>query len=292
MLERVREFFLLRDAEARVKTTPDEVRGTVARTLGLARQRRDAAETLWIHGAPAEAWRLAREAFDLAVEARRAASDAGVDARAMAIQAELDGVIAPALDADVSPAHAALFLALVDMHDVLARATAPIGLDSSAISRQRRQRIAATSAGVLGLVALLYFVLRAPRVIRAEASAAYAERYAAKMAVDGRTDTEWLLPDNTAGWIDLSPSPVRTIKALKLLNVHNGPFNDRATKDYTIEAFANGQPVKAMDGTFATFSETPEWVRVPLDVPKCDRIRVTVKSWHKGGGGIAEAAVE
>ena len=59
-----------------------------------------------------------------------------------------------------------------------------------------------------------------------------------------------------------------------------------------VGSVSEGKLVKTVDGTFPEFTETPPWQTVPLDCPKCDRIRVTLKTWHKSGGGFAEIEVQ
>ncbi len=94
------------------------------------------------------------------------------------------------------------------------------------------------------------------------------------------------------GWIDITVQPVRRLKAIKFLNAHNPPYNDRATKDWHVDVFGkNGQVLKSIDGTFAEFSESPAWVTVDLGLDNVARVRFEVRTWHSLGGGLAEFEV-
>src|SRR3974390_3441343 len=67
--DRVLEFFTLRETEKAVRALPEGLRSAAHRSLALAFQKRDAAETLWPRGSCGEAMRLARASLDASVEA-------------------------------------------------------------------------------------------------------------------------------------------------------------------------------------------------------------------------------
>jgi hypothetical protein len=142
-------------------------------------------------------------------------------------------------------------------------------------------------------VFLVWFVVHTPKTVRAEASASYGERFPPANAVDGRNETEWLLPDRTTGWLDLWLGPPRKVKAIKVLNAHNGPYDDRATKEWHVEVYGKGaQLAKAIDGSFPEFSNDPQSVTIPIDAGDVERIRFEIRGFHRTGGGVAEIEVK
>lgn len=292
----VREWFLLDEADKRARAMPEDVRAPLSRDVRIAKQKREAAEVLWVGGAPAEALALARDAFE--TQARLATREGDPKpseqdlARLEATRKMLVERAVPELDEGVTATHTELFFALVDVHDRLHRLRAPLADSPAEVAKKRVRRIAFTALSAVATIVALYFILRTPRVVKAEASAVYSDHYAPAKALDGKPESEWLLPDNTLGWIDLHVSPPRRVNHLKLLNVHNGPYNDRATRDFHVEAYAGSTLLKSYDGTFPEFTETPAWVTVDLGVDKCDRIRIEVKSFHKSGGGFADLEID
>jgi hypothetical protein len=288
--ERVREWFLLRDLQARRSGLSAELHGRTAKSSRVARRRREAAEALWLAGFPAEALRLAREAVELARDARR---DAGLDAgpdvderAALPSQPTL-----PALDDEVRPEHAARFRALVERQIQLGEANPELELDAKQITRLRFARIGGVAVAALALVGLTAFVVRGPRLLRAKVSASYDNHFEAPNAVDGNEVTEWLLPDRAPGWIEVEVIPRRTLKRVKLMNARNKPFADRATKEFHVDLLDRGKVVKSFDGQFDAYSAEPTWRTLDAGI-RADAVRVEVRSWFVTGGGLAEIQVE
>jgi hypothetical protein len=141
----------------------------------------------------------------------------------------------------------------------------------------------------VGLVAIILAV-RASRAMKAEASAMYATAYPAANAIDGKPETEWLLPDRVPGWIDLR-FPSRSVGVVRLLNAHNPPHGDRASQTFRITAFDGRARVKAVDGTFGPFDDDPEPLAVDVGVARCDRLQIEILTSHKSGGGLAEIEI-
>ncbi len=280
--DRAREWFLLRDLEARAEKVPAEVRDKTARALALSAQRRGAAEALWIAGFPADALRLLIDALALA---RGALTEAGLEAKASPIDA-------PALDSEVTKEHAAEFRALLAEHSRLVAGHQELALDKRGIAQKRVMRAAATAAAALAAVFAVYYLVRTPRVLKATASAMWDQRYQASNAVDGNDATDWVLPDRTPGWIEVQVIPPRKVARLKLLNARNTPYNDRSTHEFKVEAFSKGQVVKTADGRFEAFSAEPTWRTVEIGAASVDRIRIEVKTWHLSGGGFGEIEVD
>ena len=138
-----------------------------------------------------------------------------------------------------------------------------------------------------------YFALRTPTGVFASASEQFGsdDQYQASNILDGRPDTEWLLPDHTTGWVELRVSPARHIERVSILNAHNAPMNDRATLEYTLEIYAHGDLVQSTEASFA-FSANPEAVIHDVAEDNVERIRVVVRSSHNYGGGLAEVSFQ
>lgn len=293
--ERVREWFLLRDLQARRGGLSDELHVRTANASRVARRRREAAEALWLAGFPAEALRLAREAVELAREARREAGlDAGPDVDAGASDAsDAAGTLAaqPMLDAQVRPEHAARFRALVDRQIRLGEANPELELEPQQITRLRVSRIAGVAASALAFVGLVVLVIRGPHLLRAKASASYDNHFEALNAVDANETTEWLLPDRAPGWIEVEVIPKRKLKRVKLMNARNKPYADRATKEFHVDLLDGGKVVKSFDGQFDAYSAEPTWRTLDAGV-RADVVRIEIRSWFVSGGGLAEVQVE
>jgi len=323
------EFFLLRHAREVARATPASTRDAVSRALRLSRQRHGAADALWAAGHPAEAIRLAAAALQAAVLAAQeahgdvaiatasdedddeASSEAGdkpteqpLDAllaarglpsatakRITEAHAEVAGASLPVLDSDIGPTHADLFRRALHARDLLDGALAPAAMTPGEIVWTRAIRWGATAAAVLAAIFALYLVLRVPQRATAQASAVLAG-YPAENVADGDEATEWLLPNRTPGWIELTLDPVRDVGELRLLNSHNGHYNDRATRNYRIEVFSGGRVAKTLNGSFPAFSPNPEWQSVDVDVDDVDRIRIHVLTHHLAGGGLAEVEAD
>ena len=297
-VEGVREFFALKDAEARSEKLPADVREAVARDCTIARQRREAAEVLWLGGAPAEALNLAHGAFELVAVAFEREHAAGAAPELPPGVADLRGKIAarplPKIDAEVVDADTATFFALLDQHDRLRARVVPASLSKPELVHKRRSRVVWAALASVCAIGLFYYLFRTPRVIRVEASAVYDEAHGTAKAVDGRKESELLLPTGQTGWIDFNITPVRKLKRLKVTNGHNPPFNDRQIETYTLQIFGVGDKLlKTIDGTFGPFNENPVEVPIELGVDeKVQRIRMDVKTFHKSGAALAEVDVE
>jgi hypothetical protein len=210
------------------------------------------------------------------------------------LEKELAATTLPALDAEVLPAHGDLFDRLTDTRTAVARALADVTLVPRELTFRRIGR--ATTVVVLSLVAIVgsYLALRTPEGIHARASAHFNEMpdFEPSRVLDGNTETSWLLPDRTAGWVEVTINPARPVSRIRVLNTHNAPYNDRGTLQYRITVFAHGSEAQTLDGTFE-FSAAPAWVTHDLgSVEGVDRVRFEVRTWHQHGGGLAEIAIE
>ena len=96
----------------------------------------------------------------------------------------------------------------------------------------------------------------------------------------------------STGWIEVTFPRPRALAAVRLLNAHNRWANDMATRQFRIEAFARDRPAGTFTGDFSTFESEPVWLRVPFTAAGVTRVRVTVESVHRAGGGLAEIDFE
>lgn len=378
------EFFTLKEAAAQAARLDDAGRKRVTDLAGLAKQRADAAESLWAGGHPAEALRLLVDAFGEtgaasaawleATGATRAtaatpapaveepakvaeeppsdaeepakaseepandseepakaseepakasdeaqpssaavpSADAATNASSLAafltvrgastsarerltvLEKDLSATPLPRLDTDVLPQHGDLFDRLTDVRALAARSLADVTLAPRDLTFRRVGR--ATTVTAFTVFALLgsFLALRTPEGVHARASAHFNEMpdFEPARVLDGNEATSWLLPDRTAGWVDVTINPARTVSRVRVLNTHNTPYNDRASLQYRITLYAGGNEVHAIDGEFE-FSASPGWVTHDVGaIDGVDRVRFEVRSWHQHGGGLAEIAIE
>jgi len=293
LVDDVREFFLLREAEKRASAIAPETRETVSRELERARQKRDAAEALWTHGRPAEALVLARAALELAITA---SEKAGTTVDEAVKQLHASAAELPELDRDVKSAQGELYRKMVDGSTALDAAITPAVLSARERTTIKVSRISITAAIVFACLAVLVVWVRRPGAVKATASSVWGAKFVAANAVDGIDGTEWLLPDAQPGYLDIELVPPRSVKKLKMLNGTNAKDPERAINEYELQFFAAGQdtqPVKTLTGSFgATFNPTPPWTTVDVGVgDKIARVRLNVKSWTGRGASLAEIVI-
>jgi hypothetical protein len=132
----------------------------------------------------------------------------------------------------------------------------------------------------------------APRGMEAQASATYHEMFVPANAIDGFAISEWLLPDQTAGWLDVKLEKPRNIRAVKLTNGHNRNFHDRAIHDFRVEAYAGDRLITAKDGSFPPIDPHGTTTEIPLPADGVTRVRVVVKTWYGLGAALAEVELE
>jgi hypothetical protein len=294
--DRVREFFVLQEAERGARSLPDADRALVLREVGLASQRRQAAETLWPRGSGAEALKLVTTSFD-ALGAGLGELAGRVDpvppwlAKAQAALAGAKKQTAdqkrPELESEVTPEHEAVFQGMVDALVAAEEAIGPHVATPAQFAALRRQRALTTIFSALGLVLFAVWALHKPAFSHAEATTTLGE-HAAERAIDGETRTWWVVPPGQQGSLDLTLGGPRTVGTLKIVG-SNPPENNHITKDARIEAFLEGKLVKTADVTFRPVQPGDvDWVEVHLDAPRCDRIRITTLSTLKESSVIGE----
>lgn len=228
-----------------------------------------------------EAWLDAMQAHGLSAGRRRAVQDAAK--RADALEA------IPAFDADVQPEHSDLFQAVLTARRRVAETLEPVVMTRTQRSMTRAGRFtyAAIAAAII-LAAVWYFALRTPSTAEATASAAYASEFSPNKVVDGDVESEWLLPDRTAGYVEIALSPPRDLSEVRLRNAHNRHYNDRAARSYKVELFAGEERLTEIEGDWPRLIPRPPWTDHEVEASGVTRIRVTVDTWHGLGGGLAE----
>jgi hypothetical protein len=233
---------------------------------------------------PAEAWRRILVGRGAAPETLQAIADVVIAMRKAS---------APRLDAEVTADHAAAFHRVLAARVAIDREVHPAALTVAQVSAKRRNRLALVV--LLALVAIVgsYLALRRPTGTFAEASAYFGnnDQFAPANAIDGNPETEWLLPDHSTGWLDVNVGPPRRIAAVSIVNASNQPHEDRATREYTIEVWSHGELARSVEGTLP-FSTARNPVRHEVDVDEAERVRVSVRSWHQLGAGLAEVTFE
>ena len=160
------------------------------------------------------------------------------------------------------------------------------------LSWTRFSRLGFTGVIVLAAIVGLYFALRPPHGVEATASGHFNNDFTPDKAIDGDTATEWLLPDRRPGWVEARITPPEHVDTVRLRNSHNRQYNDRATREYTVEFFRHGDPPdhpsKTIEGEWTTLAPNPQWTDHEVDVDDVERIRFNVRTYHRAGGGLSE----
>jgi len=124
------------------------------------------------------------------------------------------------------------------------------------------------------------------------ASNFYSDDHAARFATDKYPATEWLLPDGTLGYIELTFGSKRRIHGVTVTNGHNLNYKDRALKKARIVVFNGDDVVETHDlelpGVEAEY--TPR--RIELGGHRASRVRLEVIEYDGVGAALAEIAVD
>lgn len=257
------------------------------RALELARQVDEAVDPLWAAGKVAIVLRLLLEDGSRLVGARADSADARAP-ELVCLDEACQRALAlgtAELERELSPAH----------HQVLA------GLASARARYLRRLRRAEPGArwrrrlGVAAVAISLSAVsgaLWARNAATLRASASYSSDFPASQASDGLSRTEWLLPDNQLGWLELAYLRPRALRTVRLRNAENSYFHDRATKSFRLQAFSRGRVVATASGQLPTIAASRGWEDVPLVARDVTALRIEVLSFYGLGGGLAEVEVQ
>lgn len=289
---------LLRDAEQTAKRTPEDQRLAVDERLSIGRQRAEAADVLWSNGHTAEGLRMAKDAYLATREALETLyadeSPAGLSDAERRAMAKLDAELAeddqlPRLDADVTAEHGRRFKALVSARRRFDEVLAAAAMTPSEVARTRALRVGGLVLAVIGLAVGVALLVGSPPGATARASATWSEDSGlASWAIDADPETEWTLPDRTLGWIEVTLSPPERVEVVRLLNGHNGGYNDRALRSAVVEIYANGEVARRHQQTWPGVQPRPDWVELEVGVDSVERIRVEVRGFHREGASLAE----
>jgi hypothetical protein len=309
--------FLLRDAEALARRLPETDRQVLLRHVARTRQKLESARLLWAHEQYVEGLRLAEESVVEVLRAAEAGSgvlgparpDLGLGGTGSPIWADVlmalgatgedvqDATVAmggplgqrPAWNGDVRPEHRRFFRSATRVSEGALERLTPLVTKPGRIVTARYIRLASVVA-IAAAFGLTLLSLRG--VVDVHASGSFDEiMHEPHKIIDGNPATEWLLPSNTGGWIEVTFRP-RTVKAVKLLNAHNPPFGDRGTQDFRIEGYRNNQIVHTSKHKFPKLEDSPHWMTIAIPSLRLDTVRVVIESYHKVGGGLAEIAIE
>lgn len=270
-----------------------EGRDVLECSLETAAEESRAAHCLWQKGQSAAAYRLAVTALErlLSVldacpaELRSRGAPAPGD-----LLDDIERLPVPASHHGFTAAHAWLFERIWDEHQRLHRV-----LKEALRTPQQVRRLRAMRWGIALLaVALVSTAASWSRLhgVRAMASAQYSEDLGPERVLDGAAATEWLLPDHSTGWIDLAFRTSRDVHAVRLKDAHNRYFNDRATRRFKVELFAGDELLASAKGEFPEFDPEGPWKDVLVSASGVTRVRVTVVSYFRRGGGFAEIEVD
>ena len=200
----------------------------------------------------------------------------------------LRGRTLPQLDREVTAADGDLFQVLMTARRHIERVLAPATKTPSQLNWTRASRIG--FAGLFATLALvgLYLALKPPTGVQVTASGYHGPEFTPDKVIDGNEATEWLLPDRQTGELELRFYPPEPITTLRIKNSHNRHYNDRATREYTVEVYSKGELAHTLDAEFPILTPRPEWVEHDIGVEEVERVVIRVRSWHRLGAGLAE----
>lgn len=306
------DWIWLRDSERWARRLPEGERQVLLAQVTRARQKLESARLLWAHEQYVEGLRLAEESV---VESLRAAEQAApvlppsgtgqfrpavrplwadiLAALGASTEEIEDAIVAaggftgsrPTWNGDLRPENRRYFRSAIRTSEAALEHLTPLVMPPRRIVISRWLRLGAVLGAVIAAAAATFSVRNA---IDVRASGSFNEvTYEPRKAVDDNPNTEWLLPSNSGGWIEVSFRP-RTIKSVRLLNSRNAPHHDRASRDFRVEGYLNKQLVQTSKHSFANFETNPQWLTVPITPMRVDTLRIVIESHHKVGGGLAE----
>ena len=153
---------------------------------------------------------------------------------------------------------------------------------------RRRRRWLTGAAVALVVVGAVVVGERLWGRLRARASATHSPEAPAAYAVDGIDTTEWLLPDDTLGWLDVYLPRPTDVRGLRVLNGHNRFYLDRAAKRVRATAYAHDEELSSAEGQFAGIKDGHPALDLKLDASGVTRVRVEILSFFGAGSAIAE----
>lgn len=237
----------------------------------LVDQKYRAAEMLFVNGHEAEGLRLARAAYAL---------EASDGAEALLFPPDLPEI---SLDGELTPRHVDVFRTALRAHRRARRRLAS--------GRTRFRWLLSVVVLALGLVAGGLWSARDEAPPLARASAAWDMRYGPGKANDGFMRSEWLLPDATLGWWELTLDPPRDVRRVRLLNARNLPTLDRSTSSYRL-TLHSGEEVVAEEGAFPALDGRKQWAEHEVGLTEVSRVRIEILGFHEKGAGLAEVEID
>jgi hypothetical protein len=147
------------------------------------------------------------------------------------------------------------------------------------------RRLAVAGVATLAMIAALVALWIRPRI---DASATFSPEQPPSNAFDGVDSTEWLLPDGVPGWVELKFRSPRSIRNVRVANVHNRYYMDRASERVRVTAYAGQAVVGTAERRFKGIVEQRSTQDFKLEASGVTRLRVEVLSFFGRGGGFAE----
>lgn len=146
---------------------------------------------------------------------------------------------------------------------------------------------------VFAVLAVLFGVL-VPRLRRgkpvARASGVWSQLYKVEHVLDNDLATNWLLPDATLGWVEVTV-PSGSVSTVKVWNVQGMIYYN--TLGARIEIFNGTRMVHTQEFSMESLAHTatPYVLRLPSSI-NADRVRVHVLGYTLYGGGFGQIVVE
>lgn len=254
------------------------------RVVELSLQVDEAVAVLWAAGNVPMVWRLLLEDCERLCVAGVMPADASTELQLLQELCEHGAALYPPSEPP-SPAHR-------DLLDRIAaarrRLVARLQGRTARANRVRRWLLLGILPLLLGVVAFLLF----RNTVSARASATYSSDYPVSQATDGLSHTDWLLPSQQAGWLELSFARPRAVQRVVLRNSSNGFYGDRATKAVRVEAYSGDRVVVSARGEFPPLGDQRPLLTLPLSASEVTHVRISIESYYGNGGGLAEVNVQ
>jgi hypothetical protein len=301
--------FLLRDAEGWARKLDEGDRKLLFVQLARAQQKLESARLLWAHEQYVEGLRLAEESVNEALRAAELGAGvlAGVPQGGTvrppwgdvlnelgASQDELDEAVVasggpmgtrPTWNGELRPENRRYFRQATRVAESVLERLSPLVSAPRKIVVARWVRVAGAIAVV---AAALFTFVSLWTAVDVRPSASFSEvLHGPKNLIDGNPKTEWLLPNNITGWVEVSFRP-RKLTKVAVMNARNLPYNERGTQDFRIELYRDKKQVFTSKQKFPKFDEKEAWITVPVPGLSVDTIKLVIESHHKVGGGFAE----
>ena len=241
---------------------------------------------LLAHESPAEA--LAAPLLSVPESSSELSKEKGFDSLPALLQ-DLKRLPRPVDDAAYTAAHAELLDRVWAACRLVDRHLADEVYGAKARRRARTLRACLIAGAVLAVVTLvLARPFARPKV---SASASYSPDFQPSLAVDGLTDTDWLLPDGQLGWIELRFPRPRDVAAVRLFNSRNRDHLDRGAQKARVTVYSGGRTI-SRETELGKPNMHAKWMELSIRADEVTRLRVDILSTHGLGGGLAEIDVE